>query len=573
MNRDDGGQMGYLHERAQVKAYGRDTPLSEDQCVRLGFDTEEATTRVTEQTSLSPLGRQSELRRMHYTPGLTVKSGVVRQNRVTEERFYYEEERALSQMLMGCALDDEERPLRAKIATILEPLKVRTVSKGEELPYFFGKELQKVLHTALRREKCFELIGKPFEASQLIELRHASRKFIKDPDQELRWQSVDYSAATDRLSARISRLILARLLTRALKHESEDYEDYAEQVRLLTRVLAPHWIEYPKVVVDSKEPQRLPRSRHCRTIKMTFQLDSVLQQNGQLMGSILSFPILCLANLAVYLNVRRRTYPDVPLRRLINAVRINGDDMLYIGRDTDFELHKQCGDEVGLEMSPGKAYFHHSYANVNSASVEYDLTRPNSVPRFVGFLNVGLMLGKHKVMKKESVNQSEWDDPLTGAPTCSSLVTVLAGARPVTRCRVAAKFISLNRKVIAQECRGRNLFLPASAGGMGIDPPPGFKFKITDQQKALARLIGESSLWSVPNERPLRHPEIATSRPPGGGPFHVTPELAPEPFTEADSVRKVSNRELRKAMALGWTYVRPVTPAGLASEHTESWSA
>jgi hypothetical protein len=108
--------------------------------------------------------------------------------------------------------------------------------------------------------------------------------------------------------------------------------------------------------------------------------------NGQLMGSILSFPILCLANLAVYLETTtdyQRGWSD---KRRLSSVLINGDDMLYVAPESLWDVHKWVASQVGLELSVGKAYCHDVYANVNSQSVHFDLGKEGSTPHLINFL-------------------------------------------------------------------------------------------------------------------------------------------------------------------------------------------
>ena len=94
-------------------------------------------------------------------------------------------------------LDASRRILNCTIPAVLEPLKVRVISKGDALSYFRMNELQKVLHGSLRRMNCFRLIGRPFLETDLVDLRRRA-----DPNWE--WFSIDYSSATDNLSWKLS---------------------------------------------------------------------------------------------------------------------------------------------------------------------------------------------------------------------------------------------------------------------------------------------------------------------------------------------------------------------------------
>jgi hypothetical protein len=243
------------------------------------------------------------------------------------------------------------------------------------------------------------------------------------------------------------------------------------------------------------------------------QLDPVQQTNGQLMGSPLSFPILCLANLGLYLEVLKDD--PRPLKEKLSGVLVNGDDMIYVARSSLWEDHIRVGDSVGLVMSVGKSYCHPSYANANSACFDYKLDHgyPYSIP----FLNSGLYFGQSKVLA---------DDRLTPEETTTSFVInrLLEGALPGKHSDILRQYVNRHSVDLGRECRGRNLFTPVSLGGMGVNRPLGFATRFTWQQKAYARRVLDDNphLWQgygplpgplVPEVPIIRHPwdEPATS--------------------------------------------------------------
>ena len=342
--------------------------------------------------------------------------------------------------------------LKCTIQAVLEPLKVRVISKGEAIPYYVSKPLQVALHDAMREMNCFRLIGRPLCPTDLLDLAQ-NRTILGSGRYE--WFSIDYSAATDKLSARISAAILDRL-TRG----------FSEDMREIWRaVLAPHWCRYPAPFCETVEP--------------------VQQQNGQLMGSILSFPILCLANLGLYLaNISKDTRT---LRDKLNGVLVNGDDMLYVAKESLWDSHVALGERVGLTMSPGKAYHHHVYANVNSACFHLRLDRGYfvDIPRSIPFLNSGLYFGQNKVLGG--------DDIVLDKSFSSTIQPLLDGVRHGQCARwrnqgkkVLSAFINRHSARIFAEVGNRNLFVSTGLGGMGIVPPRGFKYEVTLYQKLQA---------------------------------------------------------------------------------------
>ncbi len=354
---------------------------------------------------------------------------------------------------------------RAQVEAVLEPFKVRTISKGESLPYYLAKRVQLVLHGAMRKMEPFRLIGRPLDVPDLWEIRRETEKYM-DSSQE--WLSIDYSAATDGLSARLSSEIMKTLLRTLFWENPSLY-------RMMLGVLAPHEVHYPKVA--------------------GVQLPPVLQKNGQLMGSVLSFPILCLANLGLYLTVRRRLNEFAPMKLMLKSVLVNGDDMLYIGSRAEWDLHKELGARIGLQMSPGKAYIHKRYANINSTSVDMDLSSLRSTPVEIKFLNVGLMVGRHKVQGKVGSDEEDAKHPLT-----SVIDKVVEGSLPGKSAEIFKRYCSMNRKALAQETKGRNLFLHPKLGGFGVKPIDGIETNITVKQLSLALRLLEEDRYLVPNQ-------------------------------------------------------------------------
>jgi hypothetical protein len=382
-------------------------------------------------------------------------------------------------------LDVSRRILNCTIQAVLEPLKVRVISKGDALSYFRMKELQKVLHGSLRRMNCFRLIGRPFLETDLIDLRRKA-----DPNWE--WFSIDYSSATDNLSWKLSRRIMEEILLLC----PEWYTDVA------MNVLGAHNLYYPEKGNSVGTPKGV-------------------MKRGQLMGSILSFPILCLANLAVYLYTTRFQFKDWDENDLLNHVLINGDDMLYAAPVTLWEEHIRVGRAVGLEMSIGKAYHHPVYANVNSVSVHYDLRR-DCVPRRINFLNVGLLFGQHKVQNRETA-ESHHDQFSSHASCLSEVLSGCFGKKE----DILKKYLSLHKEEIRREqeilvkwedsgklrrellCR--NLFLPIASGGLGVPAPEGFRNKITRGQRRLACALYykyHNDGLVLDTQRPLRGWEV-----------------------------------------------------------------
>lgn len=240
------------------------------------------------------------------------------------------------------------------------------------------------------------------------------------------------------------------------------------------------------------------------------RLRRVVQKNGQLMGSILSFPILCLLNLGLYLLVKKRCNSPFSTSTLLRSNLTNGDDQLYLGTKEEWDMHVKLGRLIGLEMSPGKAYRSAFYANVNSTSVICPLTPSRKYfdtegnfmykslcPREVKFLNLGLFMGQHKVMSKNKGRppisdlnvhplEEELADDLWKRPHIAVLQEILDGSLEEKRGDIFRLYCSKFSKEISEEAQGRNLFIHPSLGGFGIKRPNGISTNYTVAQYQLA---------------------------------------------------------------------------------------
>lgn len=397
-------------------------------------------------------------------------------------------------------LDYDTSPLGAKIQGIIEPLKVRVISKGESLPYYCHIRLQKALHGVMRKMNCFRLLGRPVSPTDLLDIQGPA---------DWEWFSIDYSAATDGLSWKFSSRILRFLL--------KNLPEWERNAAL--RVLGPHRLSYPVGKGD--------------------YIEKGIQRNGQLMGSILSFPILCLANLATYLITMSPLQVGWNTERRLAGVLVNGDDMVYaappIHEGVDmWKRHIKVSGDLGLKMSVGKAYHHRRYANVNSTSFDCYAGCTQ-----IDYLNLGLLFNS-EVQKKRG-------DDEEGSSLTRGLNTLLDGCRNhKSQFRILSKFLELHKELVLKEStcqyldpRGRersfvrNLFLPCAFGGMGVNPPMGWRFKI----KKFDRVVARNLLPGV---------ELSPLPLPGFPVREVPKDGAPWFKTRADGLSCIVLRDFRK---------------------------
>lgn len=209
-------------------------------------------------------------------------------------------------------------PLPVRVEPIPEPLKVRVITAGKG-DTFCLKPFQRAMWKALGVEPQFCLTHGTNRLESAIE-----RIFAQSGPNDV-WISGDYSAATDSFAIEASKALLEGIL------ESIDHEPTR---RWAMKEISPHLLVYP------------PSSG----------LEPVLQQSGQLMGSLLSFPLLCLLNdcTARFIGLNPSQY------------LINGDDILMRTEKQNYPLWKEKVRQFGLELSLGKNYVHSRYGTVNS---------------------------------------------------------------------------------------------------------------------------------------------------------------------------------------------------------------
>jgi hypothetical protein len=346
------------------------------------------------------------------------------------------------------------------------------------------KRLQQAMHTAIRNISCYRLVGRPLSPTDVEDIYKIPLEKGLFGNEE--WISVDYSAATDNLSWKYSGRIFEYVI-----------QDIPEHDKVVARtVLGPHDLYYPKGSLQGEQKpigyDSLPAGRMKR---------------GQLMGSILSFVILCLSNFGLYLDVTQDYHIGWKLWEREASNLTNGDDQLYLAPLETFNRHIDIGNQVGLDMTVGKAYHHKEYTNVNSTCVTCPVGgRPYLIP----FLNTGLFYGQHKVMERVGGDETETTRP----NIVSVLNQVLDGALPGRSSSLLAHWFNshpqseIERDTLVllpnRKSHKRNLFLPISMGGMGVNAPCDWRFKVTNMDRRFASALLPENLTDFDTNYPLR---------------------------------------------------------------------
>jgi hypothetical protein len=329
----------------------------------------------------------------------------------------------------------------AKAVALVEPFKVRTITKGAAVPYYLCKYYQKAMWNCLQSNDMFKLTGTPLDDTVIAQFVWQNTTTPGD------YVSADYSSATDLLDPLWSERALEALFI----HNDWDLRDFD----ICRRALVDHMISVP---VGKRSDPKLDRI--------------VKQERGQLMGSPISFPILCLLNAtACHAAAEARmneTYWGDSFRNIVGTSRwirrpfkllVNGDDALFKIDSEGYSLWKNLTKYVGLELSVGKNYYHPSVVTLNSQcyTIEYD----NNVPDIVRipYFNMGLVCGQKRVIDTSS------DDPDKSSlgAQCRALLDL---HKPDVVDPLLSRFI-VNHPQLKEE-RERPWFAPECLGGMGL---------------------------------------------------------------------------------------------------------
>lgn len=386
----------------------------------------------------------------------------------------------------------EERRCKCSVVPIIEPLKVRVITKSEAIPQYLSKAWQQAIHSGLRRLKPFSALDHPLDGTDINDLVQSSRSI------EGAWRSGDYKGATDGLDQRVTEIVASKILRFLSPWLTEG------ELHMLMSNLVNQEIEYPQL--DS-EPG-----------------DTNIQRNGQLMGSILSFPILCVINYMTYfLSVSRLSEgfhvwrldgkperDQRSIRRLRNRFRkepvlINGDDILWKGCNGQYIRWEDNLRYFGFKLSQGKNLCSEKFLMINSQLyINKKTTSPSGDDDFFmgcDYGNLGLLKGRSKVGGQ------------TDTVDLKPLWTIHKDIREGFKTKDFDKlYTTWNRKILDVYSSGgkRNYFGPRELGMCGLYTP---STEFTLPQRCWATALHKQFTeygdhqWKAPGLR-LKEPEF-----------------------------------------------------------------
>ncbi|QKI79952.1 RNA-dependent RNA polymerase [Erysiphe necator associated ourmia-like virus 123] len=215
--------------------------------------------------------------------------------------------------------------IRAELILVQSPGKPRALTKFTPSSLLL-KPLHKTIYGRLKRQRWL-LVGPPTTER----LRRAGFEYGKGD-----LVSGDYASATDGLSIEVAEVIIDTLLSTSVQIP-EEIKEYA---RAILR---------PELTYRDSDGCLNPFFRPTR---------------GQMMGSYLSFPLLCLQNYAAFMYSVREIKEKIP-------VLINGDDILF-QRSNHFETWLRCLKPIGLTVEESKTDVSNFFGTINSTLLRWE---------------------------------------------------------------------------------------------------------------------------------------------------------------------------------------------------------
>jgi len=213
-----------------------------------------------------------------------------------------------------------------------------------------------------------------------------------------------------------------------------------------------------------------------------------LHQEGQPMGHPLSFPILCVTNLAVLRLAVDRWVQENPHqpgyaalgRAIVESAIVNGDDILFVSPLSLLNHFRWSAGLAGFEISVGKNYVSRVACMINSQLFKLELKANHLVSlENCGYLNQNLFDGSIKSASKEANRKELQDLEEGGAVTKVNEYSPLGMSKSIndvlTRYPRAKIFLPRYTKRLMElpgikTYKRPNWFIPVHLGGLGIRP-------------------------------------------------------------------------------------------------------
>lgn len=405
------------------------------------------------------------------------------EEKVTVSARRFDHEKSFS-VLEGEGKFGNGRLADCQIYMIYEPLKLRTISAGTPELYGNMQPLLDHMRAGMRKHEVFGLTRKENNSAWL------GNRLNAGPAEKSTWtlfNSGDYQQSTNDLSMEVTDII------RRVAFDGRMFE--LVKAALGAQVL--HW----------------DKDNQCE------------QMRGQLMGSPLSFPVLCVANAALKRLAYQIVYDkwwDKPLDFFPMA--INGDDIVARINLMVYQVWLELLDAVGWRLSPGKSYLHETLAQVNSQTMKVQWVKGRVV------LSEPIPYVNHGFISQMGKATSPVDDTPLEAMSFEWRKRFDSFGRLPTGMRIRAEEVMLRnlRRTANELCKdGWTPFVfepmnPKHLGGFGISDT------IVDPDVAWKHLCSRKRKVASFEEKLARDPEF--DQPPPAEPFlTLTPKASRKP--------------------------------------------
>ncbi len=335
----------------------------------------------------------------------------------------------------------QERDNKVELVGLSEPLKVRTISKENPWITTANKVAQRTCWRSLYEGTygICDFIGRVINEKDLEKLECMGEGL------ETEYCSIDYSQATNLIYSWASEAVINSLILHAGFDESER--------AMLLLSLTKHEIFYKELMGP--------------------------QLRGQLMGSITSFPVLCILNLVVcHWALELSHQKSLTLKDLSKYLRINGDDGLLIGPRNTYKFWKCTSAVIGFSPSLGKVLVTNSQsAERGKLAIQMNNTtyligdqtiigKNNLTVQEIYKVNSGILQGRTNLGKTlDSGKISKIFDARSGIS--ASAHELIRGLSKEFQIHALDLYI---KKVILTGYKGINIpwYMPVEFGGLGL---------------------------------------------------------------------------------------------------------
>jgi len=333
----------------------------------------------------------------------------------------------------------QEKVNDVDLVGLSEPLKVRVISKENPWITTANKVTQQVCWRALYEGTygICDFIGRVINEKDLEKMKAPC------DEEDLEACSIDYSQATKLLKSWATDTVVEALIEYGGFNESE------REMLLLS--LTKHDIHYKDL--------------------------SARQQRGQLMGSITSFPILCIINLMVcHWALENNLAKALSLKETADILKINGDDGLLLGRQGLYNWWKITSGTVGFEPSLGKVVVTRKSVarpgkfvcqmNNTTYKIDFGLQERTLTFERIPKINSGILQGRTEIGRtREQTNIAKVFDDKNGIAQAAE--ALLQGLPRDVQRRSLDMYI---KNMIEPHFAGSGIpwYIPCEFGGLGL---------------------------------------------------------------------------------------------------------